>query len=537
MFQLLQKILYIIIYRNIEPRDDPFKLDVSVDGLPLHKGGPTQVWPILVKAVDLPKLPLMLVAAYSGHTKPSSVEEFLRPLVNDFNIIQRGGLTIGDKTLQFRVRNFIADTPARAFILATTNHNGYDSCLKCTCHGEWCEEGKKIIFDSVDAPLRTDEGFRGRVILNHHQEWRTPLEELDNFDLVDNAPTSEREHLCDEGCTRFMQRGFMFGKFPRNKKWTPLQMEAASKFLMQTKLPTEIHRSFRLLRYHAFWKATEWRSYLHYASVVVLKDLVDPIAYGHFLLYFSAVTIFSTKFHQHLWLRARDYLRIFVKNFGQVYGRKYLTSNIHLLVHIYKDVEKFGALDDFSAYATENFLQNFPRWVRAGTKCVEQIANRSSDLMSLDLVATPPAPQYPMLKANGVGLHVTADFVLLPKFQDQWFLTKDNGIVKFLSAKTSGSHDITVVGIRFLTMAALYEISAEGGVIAPMSSAEIHVYQTMENAPAVVVEVPWTAIRCKMVAVKQPTRPLNLPPIDPSPNSTIPSAIAFFPLLHTFIPD
>ena len=55
---------------------------------------------------------------------------------------------------------------------------------------------KKNFFDSVDAPLRTDEGFRGRVILNHHQEWRTPLEELDNFYLVDNAPTSEREHLC-----------------------------------------------------------------------------------------------------------------------------------------------------------------------------------------------------------------------------------------------------------------------------------------------------------------------------------------------------
>ena len=81
MFQLLQNILYIIIYRNIEPRDDPFKLDVSVDGLPLHKGGPTQVWPILVKAVDLPKLPLMLMATYSGHTKPVSVEEFLRSLV------------------------------------------------------------------------------------------------------------------------------------------------------------------------------------------------------------------------------------------------------------------------------------------------------------------------------------------------------------------------------------------------------------------------------------------------------------------------
>ncbi|XP_041773624.1 uncharacterized protein LOC121594443 [Anopheles merus] len=219
-------------FKDIEPRDDPFKLDVSVDELPLHKGGPTQVWPILVKAVDLPKLPLMMVAAYSVHTKPASVEEFLWPLVNDFNIIQRGGLIIGDKTLHFRVRNFIADKPARAFILATTNHIGHDSCFKCTCHGEWCDERKKNIFDSVDAPLRTDEGFRGRVILNHHQEWHTPLEELEKFDLVNNVSTLERAHQCDERCTRFMQQRFMFGKFPRYKKWTPLQIETVSKFLL-----------------------------------------------------------------------------------------------------------------------------------------------------------------------------------------------------------------------------------------------------------------------------------------------------------------
>uniref|UniRef100_A0A182PWR8 Uncharacterized protein n=1 Tax=Anopheles epiroticus TaxID=199890 RepID=A0A182PWR8_9DIPT len=101
-------------FQNINPEETPFLLDVSIDGLPLHKSGPTQVWPILVKVVGLPKLPVMTVAAYSGASKPDSIEAFLRPLVNDLNDIQRGGLTIGDKTLQFRVRNFIADTPARS---------------------------------------------------------------------------------------------------------------------------------------------------------------------------------------------------------------------------------------------------------------------------------------------------------------------------------------------------------------------------------------------------------------------------------------
>ncbi|XP_052900241.1 uncharacterized protein LOC128306695 [Anopheles moucheti] len=102
--------------QNVNPEVTPFSLDVSIDGLPLHHSGPTQLWPILVRVVELPKLPVMVVATFSGPSKPESIIPFLRPFIDELNLIQREGLVIGDKTVQFGVRAFIADSPARALL-------------------------------------------------------------------------------------------------------------------------------------------------------------------------------------------------------------------------------------------------------------------------------------------------------------------------------------------------------------------------------------------------------------------------------------
>ncbi|XP_049300557.1 uncharacterized protein LOC125774343 [Anopheles funestus] len=102
--------------QNVNPGVTPFSLDVSIDGLPLHRAGPTQLWPILVKVVELPKVPVMMVATFSGASKPGSIIPYLEPFIDELNLIQREGLVIGDKTVHFRVRAFIADSPARAFL-------------------------------------------------------------------------------------------------------------------------------------------------------------------------------------------------------------------------------------------------------------------------------------------------------------------------------------------------------------------------------------------------------------------------------------
>ncbi|XP_308269.4 uncharacterized protein LOC1269626 isoform X1 [Anopheles gambiae] len=206
-------------FKSTVPSIDELSIQVSTDGLPLHRGGPTQLWPILMKIVELPSAPIMMIAVFCGPAKPTSLEVFLRQFVEEANDIHRRGLRIGDKMIKFSIQAIIADSPARAFLKATTYFNGYHGCMRCTCVGEYYKPGKKIIFDSVGAPLRTHHGFKSRDCPGHHQEWRSPLEDLDNFDMVDKLPTSCGLHLCDEGATRRHLCGLIGGSAARLATW------------------------------------------------------------------------------------------------------------------------------------------------------------------------------------------------------------------------------------------------------------------------------------------------------------------------------
>ena len=57
-----------------------------------------------------------------------------------------------------------------------------------------------MIFESVDAELRTDVGFKRRVDKDHHKPWRSPLEKLKKFNMIDGVPYEEL-HQFDRGVT------------------------------------------------------------------------------------------------------------------------------------------------------------------------------------------------------------------------------------------------------------------------------------------------------------------------------------------------
>ncbi|XP_061497146.1 uncharacterized protein LOC133391066 [Anopheles gambiae] len=102
-------------FRNTIPEHDTLKIQMSIDGLPLFKSSTKQLWPILIWVESLPEAPVMLVGLFCGQTKPGLVEEFLGPLVEDFNRLQETGLRCGDKVVRLLPSAFVADSPARAF--------------------------------------------------------------------------------------------------------------------------------------------------------------------------------------------------------------------------------------------------------------------------------------------------------------------------------------------------------------------------------------------------------------------------------------
>jgi len=101
------------------------------------------------------------------------------------------------------------------------------------------------------------------------------------------------------------------------------------------------------------WKATEYRHFLLYFGSFILKDILKPEIYNNFLKLHITMIILSNK----LLLSEPENIQFaeslivqFINDFQKIYGNKNVTHNIHSLLHLPKDVQKYGSFKRFSAF-------------------------------------------------------------------------------------------------------------------------------------------------------------------------------------------
>lgn len=58
----------------------------------------------------------MAVGIWSGNGKPSNLNEYLRPLIEDIGAVTKAGIVINGYRLDVKIRSFLCDAPARSFL-------------------------------------------------------------------------------------------------------------------------------------------------------------------------------------------------------------------------------------------------------------------------------------------------------------------------------------------------------------------------------------------------------------------------------------
>lgn len=76
----------------------------------------------------MPDVKPMVIGIWCGVGKPKSLNDFLRPLVNDINAIIAHGAIINDHRLDIEIRCFICDSPARSFLKGIFNISPQMKC-------------------------------------------------------------------------------------------------------------------------------------------------------------------------------------------------------------------------------------------------------------------------------------------------------------------------------------------------------------------------------------------------------------------------
>lgn len=73
---------------------------------------------------------------------------------------------------------------------------------------------------------------------------------------------------------------------------------------------------------------------------------------------------------------AKKLLEYFVKTFQLLYGKQFISYNIHGLLHLTDDYIKYGPLDSCSAFPFENYMKHLKSMLRKHEKPLQQVIKR-----------------------------------------------------------------------------------------------------------------------------------------------------------------
>lgn len=393
------------------------------------------------------------------------------------------------------------------------NFNAKHGCQRCTVIGKQSGISMTVVFNQLDAALRTDAGFRANEYPQHCKTF-TPLVELP-IDMIRDFVVADPLHLTELGIMKRLLIGWKTGNMACFK-WSDSEVNAMSEFLLSIKTPCEINRDARSLLLLRLWKGQEFKNFLTYFSIVALNKAKMPEPYyKHFMKFFCAVRLASSsKYAPINCALIGALLKDFVDDFrrNKVYGPQFMTSNVHNLLHVVEDVERLGILPSISAYPFESCLGKLKAIIRAGQPALQQIAKRLIERSNIsgncEANATPTQAK---IERNGqkCSVHIPGrSFVLCKhRFQDAWFLANGE-IMKMVDAETIDG-EILIEGVELLSKTDYFDY--------PIESSLINIY--MANTATTSEEtakVKICDITCKFVVI-----------------NSIEEQYVFLPVLHT----
>ena len=172
---------------------------------------------------------------------------------------------------------------------------------------------------------------------------------------------------------------------------------------------------------------------------------------------------------------AEALLTTFVKQSHSIYGNKFVTYNVHNLIHLADECRQCGPLDTFSCFPFENHLGTLKNLVRRSNNPLEQLVNRIIEIRANQ-------PEFPdkefqfknesqlsvnhfdgpvirNLTGNQYKKLIFKKFRLTCKAPDNCVVTKENHVVVIENFLEMNDSKITIIGRKFMNSKNFYNLN------------------------------------------------------------------------------
>ncbi|XP_064460397.1 uncharacterized protein LOC135370543 [Ornithodoros turicata] len=380
---------YKALREKVGLRESDLTLTVNTDGSPLFESSKTSVWPVQFVINELPPRKRFsnctLAGLWCSKSHPD-MSVFLSEFVTEVNSMEP--VLWEEDGCKPSSRSFVlccaVDAPARAAVLNMKQHNGYSSCTWCLITCSYVDNCVRYI-SSQPVEQRTSELLvrDGELSLELDTDINgvkgpTPMMYLPGFDLVRGCSV-EYMHSVLLGVARQLN-DHLFGSSHSVERYyigSRAHMSKINGLLLWIKPPHCITRLPRSLTDRVHWKASELRNWLLYYSLPCTVDILPREYWRHLAKLSEAVHILlREEIAEEDISHADEHLDTFVRRCVPLYGKSFMTFNVHALLHFAESVRFLGPLWAHSAFVFEGGNGKLVNLVSAAKGAPQQITER-----------------------------------------------------------------------------------------------------------------------------------------------------------------
>ncbi|KAK3932964.1 Halomucin [Frankliniella fusca] len=377
------------------------------DGVSIFKSSSFSIWPLCLVINELPykmrTLPenILLVGLWFGKGKPSP-NVFLKPLQKNMKTFTQDGHTfkLPDNSLVLvkgKILCGTCDLPAKCNFLLFKQFNSYFGCPKCMIEG-----GRAAVNNSTVQVYPYSANIQQRTHEETVQYAREALEERKNnkdasvygvkgpsllLKLVPDiikCTAIDIMHGVFLGVCKMLMK-LWFSSTYSTMPWSIHHLTGIlDEKLKKIKSPSFVQRAPRQLKDMKFWKASEYKLFLLYYSVPLLKNVLSEVYLKHHCLLVSAISLLSQDSISLAQVQtASKLLMSYVSDFARLYALRFLGMNVHQLIHLSDQVLDLGPLWVYNCAFLENYNGKINKFFHGTQHVAMQICSTASMFMQI----------------------------------------------------------------------------------------------------------------------------------------------------------